>query len=181
MLRKCACNTSQGKLSRAWAPEAELLLLNSRNNTHQCHDGQQQNGPQLELQYVLVVVSLNSAGNGSQKEDKDSVSAPAVVLPDSLGVVHASIQARGSPHGEANEILKKKDNGGDDSEVTVDGVEVRTVVSKLVVLNDGHASYEDQESREVEDGVHALTNSFLLSCVGRLQTQNRLGQCENGK
>jgi len=103
------------------------LFLNSRNNAHQGNDGQQQDSPQLQLQHVLVVRSLNSTGNSSQEEDKDSVAAPAVVLPDSLGVFNTSVQARGSPHGEANTILEKKDDGSDDTEIAVNRVKVSTV------------------------------------------------------
>lgn len=144
------------------------MLLNPGNNADQRHNGQQKNGPQFYLQYVLVVVGLNGASDCSQEEDKDCVSAPAVVLPHSLGVVDASVQTGSSPHGEANAILKKKHDGGDDAEISVDRVEVSTVIGKLVVFDDSHASYEDQEGHEVKDGMHTLTDALLLSCMRRL-------------
>lgn len=142
--------------------------MNSRNNAHQRNDGQQKNSPQLQLQHVLVVGSLNSTGDSSQEENKDSVSAPTVVLPDSLGIVNASVKARGSPHGEADTILEKKDDGSDDTEITVNRVEVNTVAFDLVILDDSHTSYKNQESHEVEDGVNALADTLLFGGMSRL-------------
>ena len=91
-----------------------------------------------------------------------------MVLPDSLGIVNTSVQARGSPHGEADTILEKKDDGSDDTEIAVNRVEVSTVAFDLVVLDDSHASYENQESHEVEDGVNALADTLLLGGMSRL-------------
>jgi hypothetical protein len=144
------------------------LLLDSGDNSHQDYDGQQDNGPELHLQYIVIEVGFNGANHGSQKENKDCVSAPAVVLPDSLGIVLTSIQSWGSPHGEANAILEKEDDRSDDTKVAVDGVKVRAVVRELVVLDNGYASYEDQKGHKVEDGVYALSSALLVGCMSRL-------------
>lgn len=160
--------TGQDCSSCGRASKTKLLLLDPGNDSHQNYDRQQDNGPEFHLQHVVIEVGLNSADHGSQKENKDCVSAPAVVLPDSLGIVLASIQSWGSPHGEANAILEKEDDRSDDAKVAVDGVKVRAVVRELVVLNNGYASYKHQKGHKVEDGVYALSSALLVSCMRRL-------------
>lgn len=118
----------------------------------------------------MVVVCLDGTNDGSQEQNKDDISTPAMILPDSLGIIHAAIQGWGSPHGETNTILEEKNDRSDDTEISMDRVKVRTVVCNLVILDDGHASNKDQEGHEVETGMYALADALLLCRMSRLQT-----------
>lgn len=92
-----------------------------------------------------------------------------MILPDSLGIVVATIQSRGCPHGETDEVLQAKNDQGGDTEVCVNGMEMLAMALEFVILNKGGASDEEQQREQIEGAVDALANSLLLGSVGGLQ------------
>lgn len=60
-------------------------------------------------------------------------------------------------------------------------MEVRAVVGRLVVLDNGDAGDEEEQGDEVEAGVDALAEPFLGGGAGGLQGQDGLYEDEDGQ
>lgn len=91
-----------------------------------------------------------------------------MILPHLLRVGLAAVQLGKAEHGETDDVLGKEPEGGDNTEVAMDGVEVSPVVDELVDLDADNADGEDGKGEEVETGVDFLANLLLGPCVGRL-------------
>lgn len=154
--------------------DTKLLLLDPREHTNKNEQRQNDGGPRLDLQDVFVIIGASCITHRDQQKHQNQIPTVPMVLPDGLGTAFATVQLGRSPHGEAYKVLQQNDNCADNAEIAMGGVEMLAMAGLLVVLNDGHASHQREESKEVERCVDALRNSFLFWRVRRLERENRL-------
>lgn len=85
--------------------DAKLLFLHTRNDANNDQERRDNDGPQLQLEDIGVVGRVSSRRNSDQEQDEHDIAAPAMVLPNGLGTVFASVKLGGSPHGETDDVL----------------------------------------------------------------------------
>ena len=85
--------------------QSKLLHLDPRHNSDQRQYRGNYDSPKLYVQYILIEVGLRGGGYCGEEQQEDKVATHTMVLPDSLGVVQASVQARGVILCYANKCL----------------------------------------------------------------------------
>jgi hypothetical protein len=161
--------------------EAKFVLLNTRDYADQNEYREQSSGPKFDLENTLDVRCLGSADDCSQEKHEDSIAAISMVLPNGLGILFTTVEFGSRPHGEADKVLQQKDNGGDDTKVPMDRVEMWHVVGDLVDFNDDDAGSESQKGKEIERSMDPLANTLLLRSVRGLQGEYGLNQDQNAE
>jgi hypothetical protein len=73
---------------------SKLVEPNSWHDTKQQNQSSDQDGPQLDLQHILVEVCLCRKSNSCQHGEQDHVSTNTVVLVQLLGIRLAAVQLR---------------------------------------------------------------------------------------
>jgi hypothetical protein len=161
--------------------ESQFLLLNTRHNTNEDKDRQQNGGPELDFEHTDVVSCLSCAADSGEKKHEYGVAAVAVIFPNGLSLLVSAVETWGCPHGEADKVLEQEYDGCDDTQVSVNGVEVRLIVGYLVVLDDDNSGSERQEGKKIEGSMNPLTSTLLLCSVGRLEREDGLNEDQDAK
>lgn len=68
-----------------------------------------------------------------------------MILVNRLGIVDGAVEAWRSPYREPDKVLCEEDEGRDDAQIAMDGVEVGSVADELVVLDNRHAGDKKEE------------------------------------
>lgn len=158
------------------AGETELLLLYARQDANEDEPGEENSRPELDFEDSEIIGSLRCGADRGQQQDQNGITAPPVILPDPLGLLFSAVQGGNLPHGESDKILRQQDDDTDEAHPAVGRVEMRTIGTKLVVLDDDNTCQKRDERSCVDRCVDNLTNLFLLRGMGRLDEQNRLDE-----
>lgn len=121
--------------------QAELPLLDSRQDTRECDYRSRYDGPKRNVQDLLVEVRLRRRCDCDQRQGENGVARPPVVFVDCLRVVLSTVELRYKVLCEADYCLDEEKDVGDQAEYGVRGFEVGAVVGCLVV-------YDHDESAE---------------------------------
>lgn len=88
------------------------------------------------MQHPGVEPSLRGCGDSCEAEYDKNVTAHAVVLVNSFGVIHTSIDARGIILGYSHNSLDGEEDVCDEPKDAVGGGEMGSRMGKLVVFDD---------------------------------------------
>lgn len=157
------------------ASQPELRLLDPRHNADQRDDGGDDDGPQLNVQDVLVKGRRRRSGDGGEAERQQQVATDAVVLVQALCVCDATVQLWREEGREADEGLDGEEAVGDEAENAVGRVKVLAARLDLVVLYQHEAGDEQQDADVVEGGVGVGAGDLLLLRRCWLDDEDGLG------
>lgn len=157
--------------------QSKLARVQPRVDTGNNQDDRHHDRPQLDVEHIDIEAGKNGTDNRGQNQGKEQVAACTVVLPHSLGVVHATKHAGDAPHEEADQVLRDQDQARHDAQVAMDAVEVRAgTLLELVGLNEQPAGGKAEKAEQIERGVEAGARLLFLGGPGGLQDENGLGE-----
>ena len=121
------------------------------------------------MQSPGIEPSLRSCRNRCEAEYDQHVSTHAVVFVNSLGIIHASVDAWSVVLGYSHDSLDSEEDVRNESQDAVWGGEVEGTMGKFVVLDYDECGEEGENGGAVDDGVYVSADPFLFRGMCRLE------------
>lgn len=127
------------------------------------------------MQHIFIEPRLRRRRNGGKAQSQQYIPAHAMILVNTLRVIHAPEHTRDVILCDAHDGLQEEENVGDQAEDGVGGFEVCAAVGDFVVFDDDEGGEEGEDGGHVEGGVDVGALSLLLGGMGWLKEENGLG------
>jgi hypothetical protein len=154
--------------------QPKLTQPNPGNDTHQDQHARHNDSPMLNMRQIQIIRRPRGRANRRKTQCRDDITRHAMILVDTLRVVHTAVQLRHIVLCEPHNRLDVYENVKSKAKTCVCGFKVFVAGACLVHLDDDEAGCEGRGAHDVEEEVGEGARALLFGRVRRLEDEGCL-------